>query len=72
MQVWLVEGGEDHEGGMVIGVYADRELAVTRFRAHARDMAFGPGKVTDLPHDGLRAHSGCDWLELVAHDVIEQ
>ena len=76
MKVWVLTEGEDHEGGHVDSVYAERELAAGRFMEMAQALAERFGQGLDVPvsaGDGsLYIHSGCDWVSLDPHDVIEQ
>lgn len=76
MKVWILTEGEDHEGGHVDSVYAERELAAGRFMEMAEDLAkrFGRGLDTPVSYDdgSLYIHSGCDWVRLDPHDLIEQ
>jgi hypothetical protein len=43
MKVWILSKGEMHEGGSVLGVFADRDLARGAFltEAHVIDRTFG-------------------------------
>ncbi|MFE2640222.1 hypothetical protein ACFXKF_36660 [Streptomyces scopuliridis] len=74
-QVWLLEGGEDNEGGDVHGVYAGHNLAmaIDDFLDRTRGLGVcGPDEsVIRVGQDGsLRAHNGCDWLTLRLYDLI--
>jgi hypothetical protein len=70
--VWLLEMGEMHEGGAVLGVYLDRDLARGRFIAEAQDMGrtFGIASVDQAMDGGITVEAGCDWLSLTPHPVI--
>jgi hypothetical protein len=76
MKVWILTAGEDHEGGQVDSVYADRDLAAGRFMEMAKELSERFGRGLDQPmvsDDGsLYIHSGCDWVSLDPHDLIEQ
>lgn len=76
MKVWVLTEGEDHEGGHVDSVYAERELAAGRFMEMAKDLSERFGQGLDMPissGDGsLYIHSGCDWVSLEPFDLIEQ
>lgn len=76
MKVWVLTAGEDHEGGHVDSVYAERDLAAGRFMEMAKELSERFGRGLDLPvsaGDGsLYIHSGCDWVSLDPHDLIEQ
>ncbi|MFB6881391.1 hypothetical protein ACFCY8_11200 [Streptomyces noursei] len=73
-QVWILEQGEDYEGGHIVGVYLDRALAVGDFLDQARDIddRFGiDAAETGEASDGsFYAHGGCDWLQLRPHEVV--
>jgi hypothetical protein len=68
-QVWIMETGEDSEGGRIIGVYEDPKLAYGDFVAQVLGMTGAVNEV--LPEDGgLYVHVGmCDWLRLAPHPV---
>lgn len=76
MKVWILTAGEDHVGGQVDSVYAERDLAAGRFMEMAKDLSERFRKGLDQPmvsDDGsLYIHSGCDWVSLDPHDLIEQ
>ena len=74
-QVWIMEMGEDHEGGRVLGVYGSKDAAFADFATHAADLNgrfAGRGiDAADQGDDGrLYLHAGCDWLSLTPHAVI--
>lgn len=74
-EVWIMETGEDHEGGRILGVYADKGLAFADFAREAGDLngRFGGMSIdqADQREDGsLYLHAGCDWLTLAPHPVI--
>lgn len=74
-EVWILETGEDHEGGQVLGVYGSKDAAFADFATQAveLDSRFaGRGiDVADQAEDGrLYLHAGCDWLSLTPHAVI--
>jgi len=76
MKVWILTAGEDHVGGEVDSVYAERDLAAGRFMEMAKELSERFGRGLDIPigaGDGsLYIHSGCDWVKLDSHDLIEQ
>lgn len=76
MKVWVLTAGEDHGGGHVDSVYAERELAAGRFMEMAKELSERFRLGLDVPvsaGDGsLYIHSGCDWVSLDPHDVVEQ
>ncbi|OKH91721.1 hypothetical protein AB852_28255 [Streptomyces uncialis] len=67
--VWLLEAGEDHEGGSVLGVFSDREAARGAFLDAAQRMPFGIDAAEEEEDGSLRLHGGCDWLTLTPHTV---
>lgn len=72
MQIWILMKGELSEGGEVLDVFADRDVARGRFLTEALtiDRTFGI-RDAHLEVDGsLRIEGGCDWLSLTPHDVI--
>lgn len=75
-RVWILEAGEDSEGGRVLGVYQDKDLAFSDFytEATALHTRFGSGidKATQDEDGSLYIHSGCDWVTLTPHDVVQR
>jgi hypothetical protein len=73
-EVWILQRGEDHEGGFIIGVYESKEAAFADFAADAHSLheRFNRGlDAAEQQADGtLYLHSGCDWLTLSPHAVI--
>jgi hypothetical protein len=70
MDVWIMEAGEDSEGGRVIGVYADPRLAWGDFAGQVLSM-HGPVNEVRPENGGLYVHVGmCDWLTLAPHPVV--
>ena len=61
--VWIIEAGEDHEGGLIIGVFANREDAVEAFSAEC------PQPLPSRTAGSLYGHSGCDWWKLSSYEV---
>lgn len=76
MKVWILTAGEDHVGGQVDSVYAERDLAAGRFMEMAKELSERFRKGLDSPMESidgsLYIHSGCDWVSLDPHDLIEQ
>lgn len=76
MKVWILTAGEDHVGGQVDSVYAERDLAADRFMEMAKELSERFRKGLDAPIksiDGsLYLHSGCDWVSLDPHELIVQ
>lgn len=76
MKVWVLTEGEDHEGGQVDSVYAERDLAAGRFMEMAKELSerFRAGLDKPMVSDdgSLYIHSGCDWVSLDPHELVEQ
>lgn len=72
MKVWILSKGEMHEGGHVLGVYADRDLARGAFLTEAQeiDRTFGISSADQAADGALELIGGCDWVSLEPHDVI--
>lgn len=74
--VYLIETGEDCEGGVVLGIYTDLALAAEDFATeaavlHDRWLRTSSGGVDDVRRyeDGVTIHAGCDWLTLSRRDL---
>jgi hypothetical protein len=69
--VWILSEGEMHEGGKIIDVYLDRDLAQGDFMEQAAQIAgtFGIDEVRPEENGSLRVYGGCDWLALEPHTV---
>lgn len=75
MQVWIMEAGEIGEGGRIVGVYAEKDLAHGDFKREAMDLndrfTGEPLDAVEHGEDGsLYLHAGCDYLSLVPHAVV--
>lgn len=72
-KVWILEAGEDYEGGSVLGVYAKKEFAYEDFvKAATERGCFGiyDREVwSDKDDDSVHAHAGCDWISLSLYEV---
>lgn len=70
--VWILSNGELHEGGTIIGVYLDRELARGAFvkEAQALDARFGIDDARQEDDGALHLEGGCDWVALEPHPVV--
>jgi hypothetical protein len=69
----ILSKGEMHEGGYIVGVYLDRDLAHGDFVREAQQIhdRFGIDDLTPDTTDGsIRLHGGCDWLALEPHPLI--
>ncbi|MER8119203.1 hypothetical protein [Streptomyces sp. NPDC094031] len=72
--VWILESGEDNEGGSIKGVYTDRDLAADDFLDLVRDLArytrLDVDRSGEDPDTGdLYVHGGCDWISLTRYAV---
>ncbi|MBQ0889995.1 hypothetical protein KBZ94_34585 [Streptomyces sp. RM72] len=72
--VWILESGEDYEGGSIRGVYTDRDLAADDFLDLVRDLARYYS--LDVDRSGgdpatcdLYVHGGCAWISLTRYSV---
>jgi acyl-coenzyme A synthetase/AMP-(fatty) acid ligase len=62
--------GEDHEGGNVLGVFADREQAKGAFVEAARNIPFAIDGAREDEDGSIHLHGGCDWLSL-SQEVVQ-
>lgn len=69
-QVWILSKGERGNGGDVVGVYADRDLAKGQFVTEARAMHFTIDGAEQGADGELYLTAGCDFLELRPHQLI--
>ncbi|MBZ3908243.1 MULTISPECIES: hypothetical protein [Streptomyces] len=72
--VWILESGEDNEGGSIKGVYTDRNLAADDFLDLVRDLTrysrLDVDQSGEDPATGdLYVHGGCDWISLTRYSV---
>ena len=70
--VWILSTGEFNEGGRILGVYLDRELARGALVDQAQQL-HDRFTISDArqDHDGtLHVEGGCDWITLSPHAVI--
>lgn len=70
--VWILSSGEDNEGGTVLGVYADRNVAKGPFAEAAHRIPFDIDGAWQDDDGAVHAHGGCDWVSLEPHPVITQ
>ncbi|NUP39499.1 MAG: hypothetical protein HOY76_21430 [Streptomyces sp.] len=68
--VWILSKGEHHEGGDVIAVFADRDLARGQFTHEAQNMAFAIDDARQDEDGSIHLDAGCDWLALEPHPLI--
>lgn len=70
--VWILSSGEDHEGGTVLGVFANKDAAKGPFYEAACDIPFDLDKAWRDDDGAVHAHGGCDWVSLKPYDVVTQ
>lgn len=68
--VWILSKGEMHEGGSVIAVFLDRDLARGQFTDEANNMAFAIDDARQDEDGSVHLEAGCDWLALEPHPVV--
>lgn len=79
-QVWIMMKGEDYEGGHIVGVYLDKELAKEDFYREGESIVRFADRireswnqetldVSQSENGALYLHGGCDWLSLNPHNV---
>lgn len=72
MKVWIMMKGELGEGGRILGVYADKNLAFSDFAKETKELEDtwdGFDKMRPEADGAICISAGCDWLNLVPHDV---
>lgn len=69
-EVWILSKGEQHEGGEVLGVYADKELAKGQFLQEARALSFAIDDAQQDANGAIHLYAGCDFLALEPHRLI--
>lgn len=69
--VWILMRGEMYEGGDIIDVFADKDLARGAFVTEAQTIyeSFGIDDIREDKHGAVRLEGGCDWLSLRPHTV---
>jgi hypothetical protein len=67
--VWILSKGEHHEGGSVLGVFAERDLARGQFVIEAQNMAFAIDDARQEDDGSIHLDAGCDWLALEPHPL---
>lgn len=70
--VWILSKGELHEGGEVLGVYADRDLASGQFLTEAQNLSFAIDDARQGEDGSILIEAGCGWLALEPHPLITQ
>ncbi|MFB7222429.1 hypothetical protein [Streptomyces sp. NPDC056227] len=70
--VWILSEGVMHEGGTIVGVYLDRDLArgalVTK--AQALNDRFTISDAGQDDDGSIHVEGGCDWIALEPHPVV--
>lgn len=63
--VWIVEEGENHEGGHIISIHSSKESARRAALATFEEWSW------DDKHevDSSFWQGGCDWLTITEHEV---
>lgn len=70
--VWILSEGEMHEGGTIVGVYLDRDLARGALTERAQKL-HERFTIDDAHQDDdgtIRIEGGCDWIALEPHPVV--
>jgi hypothetical protein len=70
--VWILSEGEMHEGGAIVGVYLDRDLARGALTAAAQKL-HDRFTIDDARQDddgSIHVEGGCDWITLEPHPVV--
>lgn len=57
-KVWIIETGEDYEGGSILGVFSSHETAITMIEGIVKD---GWKQASEGEN---RWEKGCDWLSI--------
>lgn len=66
--VWLLEKGEDYEGGSVLGIYSTEELAMEALVEQRNKQLVRERGPSEIDCGGF--YSGCDWWCVSARTVI--
>ncbi|MEU0160203.1 hypothetical protein ABZ154_15515 [Streptomyces sp. NPDC006261] len=72
LTVWILSEGEMHEGGTIVGVYLDRDLARGALTARAQKL-HDRFTIDDARQDddgSVHIEGGCDWIALEPHPVV--
>ncbi|WP_331731828.1 hypothetical protein OG298_45160 (plasmid) [Streptomyces sp. NBC_01005] len=70
--VWILSEGEMHEGGTIIGVYLDRDLARGALVTKAQELndRFTISDARQEDDGSIHVEGGCDWIALEPHPVV--
>jgi len=69
--VWILSAGERDEGGNIIGVYMDRDLARGALVTEAQKLhdRFTISDARQEDDGSIHVEGGCDWIALEPHAV---
>lgn len=69
--VWILSKGHRDEGGDIIRVFADKQLARDKFIHEAKgiEQDFGIADICEDEDGAVHLEGGCDWLSLEPHTV---
>lgn len=68
--VWILESGEDYEGGSIWGIYSNkpsREELSKVLKDYSGRVFWG---IIDDVLSGKVGHVGCDWYSLTEREII--
>ncbi|MFI6653238.1 hypothetical protein ACIBI8_37315 [Streptomyces sp. NPDC050529] len=70
--VWILSEGAMHEGGSIVGVYLDRDLARGAFVTRAQKLhdRFEISDARQEDDGSIHVEGGCDWIALEPHPVV--
>lgn len=70
--VWILSEGELHEGGTIVGVYLDRDLARGALTERAQELndRFTIRDAHQNDDGSIHVEGGCDWIALEPHPVV--
>ncbi|THA29161.1 hypothetical protein E6R18_24940 [Streptomyces sp. A1277] len=70
--VWILSKGERYEGGWIVGVYLDRDLARGALVTLAQELhdRFEISDARQNDDGSIHVEGGCDWISLVPHPVV--
>jgi hypothetical protein len=70
--VWILSGGELSEGGTILGVFMDRDLARGALTDEAQKLhdRFTIRDARQEDDGSIHVEGGCDWLALEPHAVV--
>ncbi|MHC3450778.1 hypothetical protein [Streptomyces prasinus] len=70
--VWILSSGEMSEGGTILGVYMDRDLARGALVTEAQKLhdRFTISDARQEADGSIHVEGGCDWIALEPHAVV--